>query len=725
MADGPRGAAAAMGNLISMQRKISGAPGAPTATQSVEDEILDLLVSWGAVASPDSGVLLRVLSGAPTIADLLRGLQNLALDLLPPELQEEVRQTAQIIAAGGSPGAPSLRARIDRLLHRSKDHLAVEILRLGRAIAADLRPWALILDRQELDQALQTVWCGERPAELAEQLDTLEGMQELQRRLEERRQALQADMRKAPPRADGAQPGTAVVEQARQVLAEGDPLQLYLAKAALQSSRDLERTHASAAALRDARLRLADLIARAKQQATPPEPGPHGDLVALRSGLLDHAARFIDRSAPERVEETDAVRAAVEAWERALQGLLTLPSQAGAAGSATRLELIRSYEAEIGALRSRSSAISGQAADTFEAQAAQAMQALREAAAGGGPPFEQALKSVEEIVRSGRETTEAGLRGIADRIAVSSSHLRTLLEQSGDKLPTASLFAARLHLEQVNGLLGARDLAALARLEKLLEEDIAELRRLLSIVQRRHTNRLEADRESCLEQISRLSEVAPSRVGRRLQGLAVELEGADQDTLAAVQTRVERLADRVGQSIRLEAGRALHAANRWLKKAARRPALGERVAALTGQVEELSGMLLKGELPPLREQTVAVRAALRKNAPLSRIEARIGIAALLVIALLAGSFYARSQWNRPQTYMFELDSEPSEAVEIWLVRNGEIVDQRTYSAGDPALAFRLEEGHYEVFVNKRYTGRVVQVPDDPREVTGIPILPAY
>ena len=714
-----------MGNLKSMQRKVPGARGAPTATPSVEDEILDLLVSWGAVASPDSGALLRALSGAPTIADLLRGLQNLALELLPPQLQDEVRQTAQIVAAGGSPGAPSLRARIDTLLRRSKDHLAPEIVRLGRSIAADVRPWALILDRQELDQALQTVWRGEHPAELAEQLDALEGMRELQDRLEERRQALQADLRKAAPRADGARPDTALVDQARQALAEGDPLQLYLAKAALQSSRDLEKTRASAAALQDARRRLADLLARARQQATPPEPGPHGELIPLRSGLLDNAARFIDRSAPEQGEGTDAFRSAVEAWARALQGLLAPPSQAGAAGGETRSALVRSYEAEIGALRSRSPAISGQAADTFEAQAAQALQALREAAGGGGPPFEQALKRVEEIVHGGRATMEAGLRSIADRITVSSSHLTTLLDQSGDKLPTASLFAARLHLEQVRGLLGARDIAALAKLEKLLDEDIAGLRRLLSIVQRRQTNRLEADRESCLEEISRLSEVAPSRVGRRLQGLAVELEGADRDTLAAVQTRVERLAGRIRHSIRLEAGRALYAANRWLKKAARRPALGERVAALTGQVEALSEMLLKGELPPLREQTVAVRAALRKNAPLSRIEVRIGIAALLIIALLGGSFYARSQWNRPQTYMFELDSEPPEEVEIWLVRNGEIVDQRTYSAGGPALSFRLEEGRYEVFVNQRYTGRVVQVPDDPREVTGIPILPAH
>jgi hypothetical protein len=353
------------------------------------------------------------------------------------------------------------------------------------------------------------------------------------------------------------------------------------------------------------------------------------------------------------------------------------------------------------------------------------MGTLRESAPGGGPLLEQALQRTDELVRSGRESTGAGLQSVADRISVSSTHLTTLLEKSSDKLPTASLFNARLHLEQVEGLIAARDIAALATLEKLLEDDIAELRRLLSIVQRRRSNRLEAERETCLEEISRLSEVAPPRVGRSLQAVATEIEQCDRDALASLQTRVEHLGIRVRQSIRLEAGKALYTANRWLKKAGDRPALSERVAALTEQVDELSRLLVKGELPLLRQQTVAVRAANRKNAPLTRPAFRLGIAGLLILALLAGAFAARSLWNKPQTYVFELDSEPDEAVEIWLVRNGRIIEKRQYGAGDPALSFSLEEGRYEVFVNERYTGRVVLVPDDPREVTGIPILPAY
>jgi len=141
-------------------------------------------------------------------------------------------------------------------------------------------------------------------------------------------------------------------------------------------------------------------------------------------------------------------------------------------------------------------------------------------------------------------------------------------------------------------------------------------------------------------------------------------------------------------------------------------------------VEELSRLLLKGELPQLREQTVAVRAEVRKNVPLSRPGIRLGIAGLLVLALLGGSFAARSYWNKPVTYVFELESAPGEAVEIWLVRNGRIIDKGRYGSGVPSLSFELEEGRYEVFVNERYTGRVVRVPDDPREVTGIPILPS-
>lgn len=710
-----------------MQSNVSGAPGAPMATHSVEDEIVDLLVSWGAVASPEGGDLLRALSGAPTIADLLRGLQNLASDLLPPQMQEELKQVARLVDAGGSLGAPSLRARIDRILRQSRDHLDPGIVQLGRSIAANLSPWALILDRQELDQTLQTLWRGERPGDLAERLNTLEGMQDVQRLLEDRRRSLEADLHKAASTAAGGEAGAGAgaAAQARQALEEGDPLRLYQAKAALESSRDLERTRASATTLQEARRRLADLVARARQQATAPEPGPHGELETLRAGMIESAARFTDGPSPDRGEEVEALRSAVEAWERALTGILEHGSQAAAAGDEKRLDLVRSYEAEIGVLQSRSSALSGPTGDTFTAQASQAMDALRESAPGGGPPLEQALQKIDEIVRSGRESTGAGLQSVADRISVSSAHLTTLLEKSGDKLPTATVFNARLHLEQVEGLIAARDIAALTTLEKLMEDDIAELRRLLSIVQRRHSNRLEAERETCLEEISRLSEVAPPRVGRSLRAVANEVEQCERDALAPLQTRVERLGDRVRQSIRLEAGKALYAANRWLKKAGDRPALSERVAALTEQVDELSRLLVKGKLPLLREQTVAVRAAVRKNAPLTRPAFRLGIAGLLVLALLAGAFAARSLWNKPQTYVFELDSEPAEAVEIWLVRNGRIIEKQQYGAGDPAVSFSLEEGRYEVFVNERYTGRVVLVPDDPREVTGIPILPAY
>lgn len=700
-----------------MQSNVSSAPGAPTASQSLENEIVDLLVSWGAVASPESGPLLRALSGAPTITDLLRGLRNLASDLLPPQLLEELGQVAQLVDAGGSLGAPSLRARIDAVLRQSRLQLSGEITQLGRSTAANLIPWALILERQQLDETLRTLWRGERPSDLADLLNTLEGIQGVQRLLEEMRRSLETDLGK--PGVDGS-----IVEQARRALAEGDPLKLYLAKAALQSSRDLDRTRADAAALQDARSRLADLVARARQQAVVPEPGPHGELATLRADLLERAARFTDGPPPERGEEIAAARSAVDAWNRAVEQLLQAQEQPDAAGSEARLDLVRSYEAETGMLQARSAALAGSAGDTFSAQAAQAMEALRKAAPGGGPAFEQALAKIDEIVRGGHDSTGTGLNSIGDRISVSSTHLTSLLDKSGETLPTAALINARLHLDQVEGLMAARDIAALTSLEKLLEEDIADLRRLLSIAQRRRSNRLEADRETCLEEISRLSEVAPPRLGSRLQALAGEVEQADGEALAAVQTRVDRLGNRVRQSIRLEAGKALHAANRWLKKAAGKPALSERVAALTGQVEQLSTLLAKDDLPGLRQQTVALRAAVRKNAPLTRIEVRLGIAGLLIVALVAGAFMARTQWNKPQTYLFELDSEPVEAVEIWLVRNGRIIEKRRFGVGDSALSFSLEEGRYEVYVNERYTGRVVQVPDDPREVTGIPILPA-
>jgi hypothetical protein len=54
-----------------------------------------------------------------------------------------------------------------------------------------------------------------------------------------------------------------------------------------------------------------------------------------------------------------------------------------------------------------------------------------------------------------------------------------------------------------------------------------------------------------------------------------------------------------------------------------------------------------------------------------------------------------------------------------LVQEGNIFAQEPYRAGQPAT-FELPSGRYEVYVNGRFTGTVIQVPDDPPQVSGIP-----
>jgi hypothetical protein len=704
-----------------MQSSGSRDSSAATVVPAVEDEIVELLTTWGAAASPDSGALLRALSGTPTTPELLRGVLEAGAGVLPPPLLGELDQVARIVDAGGSLAAPSLRVRLDRILGQAREHLAPAIAELGRGIAADLRPWALTLAREELAGALQALWRGERSTGLAEQLDSLRGMREVESLLAAKRGAFEADLRQAASAPEAAGAGGGIAPRARQALEEGDPLRIYLARAALHGSRDRDRRRASSEALQDARRRLTDSIARARREARGPEPGPHGELVRLRDAIVEGAARLLESGSPDGGEAAESLLPAFDAWERALSGLLEPKQRAEGSGPEARLTLARSYEAELAVLQSHLAALSGPDGDAFAAQASAALEAVRRAVPEGGPPFEEALGALTGLLQRARDTAAAGFKGLADRVSVSASHLKSLLEQSAEKLPTAGVLAARLHVDQVDGLVAARDLAALTSLQKLLDEDMAEMRRLLSIDQRRRADRLEAARDTLLEEIGRLTEVASSAPGRRLQALAAQVEKCDRDSLESLRARVDRLGDRIRHAIRLEAGRALFAANTWLKKAGGRDRHRERAAALTEQAEELSRALLKGDLPPLRERTVAVRSALRRNAPLTRLEFRLAIAALLVAAFFAAAFAARTFLNQPQTYVFRLDSEPAGEVDIWLVRNGRIIDRGRFDGGDPAISFRLEKGLYEVFVNERYTGRVVRVPDDPKEVTGIPI----
>ena len=98
-----------------------------------------------------------------------------------------------------------------------------------------------------------------------------------------------------------------------------------------------------------------------------------------------------------------------------------------------------------------------------------------------------------------------------------------------------------------------------------------------------------------------------------------------------------------------------------------------------------------------------------------------GLGALAVVVLLGALFVWHS--FSEDTHRYELTLMADETVvgetTLMLVQDGEVFAQESYRAGQPA-GFELPAGRYEVYVNGRYTGTVIEVPDDPPQVTGIP-----
>ena len=220
--------------------------------------------------------------------------------------------------------------------------------------------------------------------------------------------------------------------------------------------------------------------------------------------------------------------------------------------------------------------------------------------------------------------------------------------------------------------------------------------------------------------------MVPRRTARRLHALLSQAERADGQRLARLREHLDLLRNGVEQAIRLDAAKSLRSGERRVRKAgegtaARRP---EAMRNLARCVEELSAAMQKDDLATLRGCAGEVCSALRTVAPLSRPWFRVALAVMMAAALAGGLAYWSGQRNRPQAYTLKLDGRPQQPVSVWLVRDGRIVERTEYAEEEERVTFNLRPGRYEVFVDRRYTGRVIRVPGD-REVSGIPCPPVH
>ncbi|HKN48415.1 MAG TPA: hypothetical protein VJ144_10645, partial [Candidatus Polarisedimenticolia bacterium] len=201
---------------------------------AAEDDLLDLLATWGASARDESADLLLAISRVRNVSDLLRDLQQRARDWLPPAQQDEVDQAVAILSAQGSLQARSFRARLDQVLARAGEALEERIDARRTALADQLKPWALLMDRDQLERTLQCLWRAERSTGVADQLAAITDLRQVESTLAATRQSIQSDL-ESRMAACGPEVAPGLRDRARQALGQGDPLALFQARASLQA----------------------------------------------------------------------------------------------------------------------------------------------------------------------------------------------------------------------------------------------------------------------------------------------------------------------------------------------------------------------------------------------------------------------------------------------------------------------------------------------------------
>ena len=243
-----------------------------------------------------------------------------------------------------------------------------------------------------------------------------------------------------------------------------------------------------------------------------------------------------------------------------------------------------------------------------------------------------------------------------------------------------------------------------------LGQDAEEIRRLAEQQRRFEEDRSAAEAERLAGEIERLAEIARRGDARRLATLRANLK--QRRKRAAVASVLPGLAARIENKERLDLAIRLRRASRCSDKAR-----GRMQTEIECAQEALSGE----DLVAIHEASSGLNDALRKTAPWRGPRGWIAGGVLLVVVLAAGVFVVRTRGEGAKTATFDIESaEGVGKVKLVLVRGGEIVEQRSVAPGQ-SVDISLPAGRFEVFVNDRYTGRVVRVPQDVGSIDPIPV----
>ncbi len=656
---------------------------------SFTEGLVELLATWEAEALPGFRELLEAVSESrqPSALRVVRDALETPPGLLEPELRRRLEAVREGYRLSLASDPSEFSARLEETLERLAQSLGPKLVARREQVGTQLVSWSVLLGSENFRHMFDSLWSADYRTDAASRLKSLTAIEELESKLATATQSIVTSLRSRLDR-QGALDAKEQ-QSARRALDTGDPLRLLAVERAIRKATSETNQLAQQEQMGAIRKRLVALCKEGRELASNPEHGLELSSRTVLEKLIGHAETSLDESQPESTESLSGI----EFRERSLGALCEAIRAGNARQVERRRQVAQVLSDSLGLAEGR-----GDRGDSLQTSAIRGGAAFREAS-------ERALEQLSELAgRAGEPEGAMSSRAVEE--------LSEVLSKGAGLLPVEAIVQTRLLLDQVEGVRARGDAKEVEGLEEQVATRTAELRRRVERGRALRKGASEAKRQRLREEAGRALEAADGKVRRKLSALIGDLEEADPEELDELGRDLDRTVGPSQNEIRLEAAQIVRRATR--SKAKRR--LGG------AKIERLQAAL---EVDDLREM-VGLNKELRRNfgaSVLSRPLTWVVCLALVTAGTLGGLFGMKYMSERPKDYTLSFISTEGETpiapFEVLLL-GANPVERREVASRE--ATFTLPPGFYEVFVNDRYTGRVVRVPEDPERIEGIPVV---
>jgi hypothetical protein len=665
------------------------------APRDAAGEVIDLLVTWGATARSGTADLLAVLSevGRADGRALVRTILETPGLTLPGDLQQEAAALASGESVGG---AAETESRAEALLPRLEEAVRAGVVAQRNAIREELRSWGQLLDRGELDRILAEIWSHETAEELTDFVSAARRLEQARGLLGKARWRIDDELRRKLEATASTARDPDVVTRVREALDSGDPRRVRSARLEMAGWTDAREEAREAEDLDAARRHLAELCDRARGIVEDPSAAPDETVRDLLRLAIERAAPLSSgEQADARSDGYPSLLQRIAVWAQALERIVEGLAEAAARPGPAPSDLAQRVAEGIRA--------ASREGDDEDGALAAAGESLAFAAAQGGRPFLEAFAAAAEALAERREQRRRRFETASAELRNAARELEADLERLAPVLATDRVVRARLLVERADEAMALGEPEDVEALAPEVRTEIDALRELSELSRRHQQSRLAGERKRLRSEAHQLARIAGGRSAKRVESLVERIDQADTKTLKRCSRELDALEVTLANRVRLRAARLLRRVGETDD---------ERIGRLRSAFDE-------DDLPSMAE----LGAQLGAERARSRLPLRIGVSAMAVVLVVAVVWVAYWLRNRPHSYRLELAGDGAGTATILLVRDGTAVAESFESRPGEAVAVRLAPGSYRVFVNERYTGRVIHAPDPPFEVTDIPVLP--